>query len=92
MTIYMEGAVAHLHGNMTDSEMTQDNIESLAASLDQIESEGGNNILIDCKKVSAVDVNGLQLLDVWMQCARFMGVEPELVNLSASLQLAVQKI
>ena len=90
MTIYMEGAVAHLHGNLTGSDMTQDTIESLAASLGQIDSEGHNNILIDCKKVSAVDDNGLQMLDVWMQCARFMGVEPKLVNLSASLEQAVR--
>lgn len=90
MTIYMEGAVAHLNGDLTYSGMTQSSIELLASSLEQIESGGGNSIRIDCKMVSDVDINGLQLLDVWMQCARFMGVEPVLVNMPNSLKRALK--
>lgn len=90
MTINMEGSVAHLNGDLTYSGMTQSNIELLASSLEQIESGGGNSIRIDCNLVSDVDINGLQLLDVWMQCARFMGVEPLLVNIPNSLKSALQ--
>ena len=90
MKICMEGTVAHLQGDLTDSGMTHDSIDSFGAALQQIESGGQKNIRIDCTRIRLADICGLQLLYVWMQCARFRGVEPELVNLSNSLQLAIQ--
>ena len=89
MTIYMEGTVAHLQGDLTSSGVTHGNIDSLTASLLQLNS-GGKKLRIDCGKIAAADVSGLQLLYVWMQCARFRGVEPELVNLPVSLQQSMQ--
>jgi ABC-type transporter Mla MlaB component len=92
MRICLEGNIAYLQGDWILSGMTSNCVDSLADSLRQIESGGGMNIRIDCGRVSSVDISGLQLLDVWMQCAKFRGLEPELVNLPDSLQPALQKM
>jgi ABC-type transporter Mla MlaB component len=90
MAIYSEDTVAHLQGDLTHSGVTHSIINSLAVSLQQVVSGSEKNIRIDCGNVRTADKSGLQLLYVWMQCARFRGVEPELVNLSDSLQNALQ--
>lgn len=92
MTICFEGTVVHLQGDLTHSGVTHNIINSLAVSLQQIESGGEKSIRIDCGGVRSADISGLQLLYVWMQCARFRGVEPELINLPDSLQQTMQKM
>lgn len=91
MTNCMKGSVAHLQGDLTYFGMTHSCIDSLADSLLQIESGGEKNVRIDCGGIRAADMSGLQLLYVWMQCARFRGVEPELINLSDSLRKDMQR-
>ncbi|MDD2582857.1 MAG: STAS domain-containing protein [Desulfuromonadaceae bacterium] len=93
MEIYTKGTVAYLQGDLIKSGVT-DNInniiKSLVAFLQQLASGGKKNIRIDCGRIGAADISGLQLLYVWMQCARFRGVEPKLVNLSDSLRRWMQ--
>jgi anti-anti-sigma regulatory factor len=84
--------VAYLNGNLTHNGVTNNIVNSLAVSLQKIESVGEKNIQIDCGKVCSADISGLQLLYVWMQCARFRGVEPELTNLSKTLQQSLQTL
>ena len=91
MGIYKEDTVAYLQGDLTHSGVTHNIINSLAVTLHQITSGSEKNIRIDCRRIHSADISGLQLLYVWMQCARFRGVEPELVNLSDSLQHAMLK-
>jgi ABC-type transporter Mla MlaB component len=88
----MDGSTAHLQGDLTHSGVTQNIITSLAVSLQKMESAVEKNIRIDCAKVKSADISGLQLLYVWMQCARFRGVGTELVNLSKALKKDMQKI
>jgi len=90
MTFCTEGAVSHLQGDLTHSGVTHGSINSLSASLQQITSGHETHVRIDCGRIHAADVSGLKLLCVWMHCARLRGVEPELFNLSDSLQIAVQ--
>lgn len=90
MRLLKTGTVAHLHGTLTHSGATRNIITSLASSLQGIETRGEKNIRIDCRKIRSADTSGLQLLYVWMHCARFRGVEPELINLSSSLQKIMQ--
>jgi anti-anti-sigma regulatory factor len=92
MTICTEGTDAILDGDLTHSGVTQDIIILLAASLQKIVSGGDDFINIDCERIRIVDVSGLQLLYVWMQCARIRGVEPALVNLSDSLRRKMEKM
>ena len=90
MTFCSEGTVAYLQGDLTHSGVTRSIINSLAVFLQQIATRGGKDIRIDCGKILAADISGLQLLYIWMECARFKGVEPKLVNLPDSLQQAMQ--
>lgn len=92
MKICTEGTVAHLQGDLTHSGVTDNIINSLSVSLQQVASGGEKNFSIDCRKIGTADISGLQLLYVWMQCARFRGVEPALVNLSGSLRQAIQRM
>lgn len=92
MNITVKGSVAYLNGDLVLSKITSNNIDSLSNSLQQIESERVMNIRIDCSGILSADISGLQLLDVWIQCARFRGIEFELINLSNDLQLMMRKI
>jgi len=85
MKVCMNGSVGHLQGELTNSAVTDSCIASLTVSLQQIASRGEKKMRIDCKRISRVDMSGLRLLYVWMQCARFRGVELQLVNLSDAL-------
>lgn len=80
MKIRMSGAMAHMDGNWTLTGVTQSSIKSLSVALQLIEPGDLKTLRIDCRNVSAIDTTGKQLLDVWMQCARFRGAETELVN------------
>jgi anti-anti-sigma regulatory factor len=90
MTFCTEGTVSHLQGDLSRSGVTHGSISSLADSLHLIASGHEKNLRIDCGRIHAADMGGLQLLYVWMQCARIRGVEPVLFNLSASLQHAMR--
>jgi len=90
MKMFMKGTIAHLQGDWTYSGMTHGNVRTLADSLGEIEASGWDKIHIDCGNVSSFDIDGLQLLEVWMQCARYMGVETELVNMPDSFKQAVK--
>jgi len=92
MKLYMDGNKGELAGDLTDLAVTGNCIDLLSDSLEQIESAGAKNIRIDCGRVLKADVGGLRLLYVWMQCARFRGIELELVNLSEVLRQAVRGI
>lgn len=80
MEIHMSGDMAQMAGDWTLAGVTQENINSLSAALQQIECCSAKKLRVDCRKISAIDDNGQQLLAVWLQCARFRGAEPELVN------------
>lgn len=89
MTIRMAGTVAHLEGDWTLSGAAQ-HIDSLALSLQQIESGKEKKLQIDCRQVVKADASGLQLLRVWLECARMRGVEPTLVNVPERLMHVLQ--
>jgi anti-anti-sigma regulatory factor len=92
MTICTDGTVAFIEGDLTHSGVTLNMIDLLAASLQKIVSGEDKNIRIDCERIRTADVSGLQLLYVWMQCARLRGVEPALVNLSDSLRQNIKRM
>jgi anti-anti-sigma regulatory factor len=92
MTICTDGTVAFIEGDLTYSGVTFNTINLLAASLQLIDSVENKNIRIDCERIRTADVSGLQLLYVWMQCARLRGVEPALVNISDSLRRNIKRM
>lgn len=91
MKFKMKGSVAHLQGDLTHSAVTRHCIDSLADSLRKLESLGGKYLRIDCGRVRDVDISSLQMLYVWMQCARIRGVESVLVNLPDMLHATLRK-
>jgi anti-anti-sigma regulatory factor len=91
LRLFMNGSMGQLRGNLTDSEVTGGCIDALSDSLQQIEAGGARNIRIDCARVHRADPEGLRLLYTWIQCARFRGVELELVNLSDCLQQVMMR-
>jgi ABC-type transporter Mla MlaB component len=66
-------------------------IESLS-NLHQQKSDLEKQFYVDCSEISSVDMSGLQLLYVWMQCVSFRGVKPELINLPEGMQQAIKRL
>jgi len=92
MKVYTKGTVAYLQGDLTHSGVTGNICNLLADSLQRVASRGDKKIRIDCKRILKSDIRGLQMLYVWMQSARNRGVEPELINQSYSLRLAMERM
>lgn len=90
MKIDLKGSVAYLQGDVTLSGMTRNHIDALTDSLQKMGSIEGKDVCIDCGRVRSSDIDGIQLLGVWIQCARFMGVKTKLVNLPDSMQQAMK--
>jgi anti-anti-sigma regulatory factor len=91
MTVRMAGTVAHLDGDWTMTGVA-DNINSLVLSLNTIESQGGKSFLINCEQIDETDTSCLQLLNVWMECARLRGIEPKLVNVPSGMRRAIHEL
>jgi ABC-type transporter Mla MlaB component len=85
MTIRIAGTEAHLEGDWTLSGASR-NLSLLSYSLQQFEPGSRQSLRIDCGGIHKVDMNGMQLLNVWLQCFRFRGVETTLVNVPESLR------
>jgi anti-anti-sigma regulatory factor len=77
---------------LTHSGVTDNINKQLATSLQKTISGGDKTIRIDCKKICKSDIRGLQMLYAWMQSARSRGVEPELINQSYRLRLAMERM
>ena len=90
MKMYISGVVAHLKEDWTFAEVASSNIDSLAASLEQIGSGSEKNLRIDFEQMNEFDASGLQLLYIWLQCFRIRGVEPELINIPENMQKTFQ--
>jgi anti-anti-sigma regulatory factor len=71
MKIHMTGNTALLEGDWTLTGVTKSNIDSMADTLQQINTSGVKEIHIDCRNVSSIDTNGLHLINVWAQCSGF---------------------
>lgn len=91
MTVRLEGSVAHLEGDWTISGAA-DNIDSLAHSLEQIESAGQKSLQIDCELIEETDLSGLQLLNVWFECAGLRGIQPILINVTKGMRRAINEL
>lgn len=89
MAICITGNEARLVGDWTLTGVTS-NIDSLSLSLQQLVPGKNKDFRVDCGDIKDADVSGLQLLNVWLQCARFRGVEPMLVNVPVKLRHAMQ--
>jgi len=85
MAIRMADQKAFLEGDWTLNGATR-NIDSLSFSLQQIDAMTEKTIHIDCGQISKADPSGIQLLSVWLECARIRGMIPKLVNVPEKLK------
>jgi ABC-type transporter Mla MlaB component len=92
MKIRLTDNGACLEGNWTINSIKMDRIDSLAGSLTDLDSVFRRTLQIDCSAVTAIDTTGLELLYVWMQCAKIRGFEPELINLPADVHSALRNL
>jgi anti-anti-sigma regulatory factor len=92
MNLKSRSMVTHLRGKLTHSGVTDNIVKSLAVSLQKVEVAGAKNIRIDCRKIHSADTSGLQLLYVWMQCAKFRGIDSVLVNMPDNLQQSMMSM
>jgi ABC-type transporter Mla MlaB component len=60
-------------------------------TLDKVESGLGKFFNIDCSEIRSIDMSGLQLLYVWMQCARLRGMKAMLINLPEIMLQALKR-
>lgn len=85
MGVRVEGAEVVLTGEWNIAGMIGQ-IDVLSETLQQMNAMGHRVLKIDCKELNSVDFHGLQVLKVWLQCARYRGMEPQLRNLPEWLQ------
>lgn len=85
MAIRMEGNDVFLVGDWSISGIIG-HIDRLSDILQQFNNLGNKDLRVDCGQINSIDFNGLQILKVWLQCARFRGLEPKMVNLPEGMQ------
>jgi len=89
MSIHLTASGATMDGDWTLAGAAR-NLDSLAGLLHRIQAGNEKNLRIDCRNVSKADASGLQVLHVWLECARMRGVEPTLVNVPEKLLNSMQ--
>ena len=57
----------------------------LSSSLSALKSAGKKSVHIDCGKIHAIDMSGLQLIHAWMELVEMRGINTELINLPEHL-------
>lgn len=67
-------------------------VDSLSSSLEKLVSERKKRCDIDCGQIKTIDMSGLQLIHIWMECAKMHGVQAQLVNLPEGMQQAIQRL
>jgi len=80
-----------LSGDWTISGVVKQ-VDSLSTTLQNLESCGNKKLHVDCRNINSIDMSGLQLLHVWMECARMRGLEPQLINLPVDIHHKIQHL
>ncbi len=61
-------------------------------TFDRLEDGLGKLFRIDCSGIRSVDMTGLQLLYVWIQCAGIRGMKAVLINLPEFMQQTINRL
>lgn len=87
------GVAANLSGDWTMNSVSHQIESLLTISSDVGELVPKNKTLVvDCSGINKIDMSGLQLLYVWVQCLKIKGLQAELVNLSDGMRSTVQQV
>ncbi|MDD5284369.1 MAG: STAS domain-containing protein [Desulfuromonadaceae bacterium] len=85
------GGKHNLSGDWTISGVMSQ-VDSLSDSLQKGGTGRKKNLHVDCARISNIDMSGLQLLHVWIECARMRGISPQLVNLPDGMQETIRRL
>lgn len=67
-------------------------VDTLTDSLQKLASEQHTDLHVDCASINSIDMSGLQLLHVWLQCAKMRGIKTRLINLPEDMQKAIHNL
>ncbi len=67
-------------------------VDSLSHSLIKLSSARNKKVHIDCGGIDAIDMSGLQLLHVWLECASARGIQAILINLPEEMLLTIDRL
>ncbi len=81
----------HLSGDWTIAGVITQ-VEALSHSLEKLSDHQNKRLNVDCAKIDCIDMSGLQLLHVWIQCANMRGVQTQLINLPEAMQQIIQRL
>ena len=81
----------HLTGDWTITGVVGQ-IDSLQSSLTKLESARKKSVHIDCEKIEAIDMSGLQLLHVWLELVKIRGIEAQLLNLPDHMHQDIHRL
>ena len=80
MALQTTESILNLSGDWTISGVVGQ-LDLLSSSLNALASAGKNRVHIDCGKIHAIDMSGLQLLHAWLDLVEMRGINTELINL-----------
>ncbi len=81
----------YLAGDWTLTGVTKQ-LGGLSSSLQKLKSANHKCVHIDCSKVEAIDLSGLELLRVWVELLKIHGVEPKIVNPTDYVQKNIHRL
>ncbi len=84
MALQTTESIHNLSGDWTISGVVGQ-LNLLSSSLNTLESAGKKRVHIDCGKIHAIDMSGLQLLHAWLDLVEMRGINTELINLPEHL-------
>jgi len=67
-------------------------VDALSHTLQKQEPGKNIKLHVDYAEIANIDMSGLQLLHVWMECAKMRGVNKQLVNLPDDMHQTIQRL
>ncbi|MDD5286184.1 MAG: STAS domain-containing protein [Desulfuromonadaceae bacterium] len=90
MTVTKSSATSYLNGNWTIAGIVQQVPRLPELKLNDNRTD--STIAIDCSGIEEIDMNGFELLHVWLNCIKLRGLRAELVNMSDSMRDAQKRM
>ena len=91
MATLATGSRHYLEGDWTLTGVTKQ-LGGLSSSLQKLKSANHKSVHIDCSKIEAIDLSGLDLLRVWVELLKIHGVEPNIVNPTDYVQNNIHRL
>ena len=81
----------HLTGDWTITGVVNQ-LDTLRSTLRKFEHSQKKRLHIDCGKIEAIDLSGLQLIHVWLELVKMHGMEAQLFNLPHHMHYDIRRL